>query len=296
MSAPEAPAAVEDVLVGTEVFVRFAGLVAVAGVDITVAEGEIVALIGPNGAGKTTLLNALSGVVPMTGEVTVGGVRPRSLHPRALAKLGLARSFQAPQLIEHESALENVLCGAYLRAGYGAIDQLVLRHRARRRERELTVEARSYLDQAGLSGEEMETQVSSLPHGARKRVDIVRALMSRPRVLLMDEPTSGMAEEERVIVQQLATDIRTVHGTTILMVEHHMEVVRAIADRAVALHLGKVLKHGAVDDVLGSAEMVSVSLGRDLVEEVAAELEAEHEHETDHEADHETVSDARKAV
>lgn len=269
-----APRAVEEtavapsgeILQATGVSVSFGGLRAVVDVDLSVKYGEVVAVIGPNGAGKTTLLNAISGLVSMTGALLIEGRQPRAIRPRILAGLGLARSFQAPQLIEQENAIENVACGAHLRAGYTSWDQVFRRRRVYRRERILVEEARSLLLQAGLSESEINRPVSSLTHGTRKRVDIARALMSHPKLLLMDEPTSGMGTEERELVEEMVRTIQRNLGAAILMVEHHMDVVRSIADRAIAMQTGSVLKVGSVRDVLESEEFVIASLGRAAAE------------------------------
>jgi ABC-type branched-subunit amino acid transport system ATPase component len=261
MSAPNATG-VPHVLDATNLAVSFGGLRAVVGIDIHVAEGEIVAIVGPNGAGKTTVLNAISGFVPMTGDVSVRGRRPRTVHPRALAQLGLGRSFQTPQLIESESAVTNVMCGAHARSGYASWEQVFRLIKVHRRERVLAEEAREYLRQAHIADRDMDRPVTHLTHGMRKRIDIARALMARPTLLLMDEPTAGMGAEERAIVEEMAKGIRRDLGTAILMVEHHMDVVRAMADRVVAMHTGSVLKAGAPDEVLESDEFVVASLGR----------------------------------
>jgi ABC-type branched-subunit amino acid transport system ATPase component len=253
-------------LEATDIQVNFGGLRAVDGVDVRVAQGEIVAIVGPNGAGKTTVLNAISGFVPMTGSVAVHGEHPRTIHPRALATLGLARSFQTPQLIEQEDAIQNVACGAHLRAGYTSWDQVFRRMRVQRRERELRDEARSYLEHAHIAEADMTRPVGQLTHGMRKRVDMARALMSRPRLLVMDEPTAGMGAEERSIVEDMAQAIRSDSGAAVLMVEHHMDVVRAIADRVIAMQTGTVLKVGTPEEVLESDEFVVASLGRAAAE------------------------------
>jgi ABC-type branched-subunit amino acid transport system ATPase component len=254
------------VLSASSLVVNFGGLRAVAGVDLHVAEGEIVAIVGPNGAGKTTVLNAVSGFVPMSGQVAIRGVRPRTVHPRALARLGLARSFQTPQLIESESAVTNVVCGAHMRAGYAAWEQVFRVFKVQRREKALAEEARDFLRQAHIPERDQDRPVTQLTHGMRKRIDIARALMARPILLLMDEPTAGMGSEERAAVEQMTKVIRQELGTAILMVEHHMDVVRAIADRVVAMQTGTLLKVGTPDEVLESDEFVVASLGRNAAE------------------------------
>jgi ABC-type branched-subunit amino acid transport system ATPase component len=255
-----------SVLAATDVSVSFGGLRAVTGVDIAVERREVVAVIGPNGAGKTTLLNAISGLVPMTGELAIDGVRPKAVKPQVLARLGLGRSFQSPQLIEHENAIENVVCGAHLRSGYNSAEQIFRRRQVYRRERLLAEEARDLLAQMGLGSSELNRPVVQLTHGTRKRVDIARALMARPKLLLMDEPTSGMGGEERRLIKDLVQSIRGTMDTAVLMVEHHMDVVRAVCDRAVAMQTGSVLMAGPVAAVLESDTFVVASLGRSVAE------------------------------
>jgi branched-chain amino acid transport system ATP-binding protein len=255
-----------DILKATGVSVTFGGLRALTDVDIAAGHQQIVAVIGPNGAGKTTLLNAISGIVPMSGELFIEGRRPSAIQPRVLARLGLARSFQAPHLIESQHAVENVVGGAYLRAGYGSAAQVFRRWHVRLRERQLEEEARELLAQVGIQGREMGKPVAQLTHGTRKRVDIARALMSRPKVVLMDEPTSGMGTGERQIVTETMDWIRRDLGAAIIMVEHHMDVVRATADKAVALQAGAMLMTGAVDDVLQSDGFIVASIGQAAAE------------------------------
>jgi branched-chain amino acid transport system ATP-binding protein len=257
---------ISALLQASDVHVAYGKVEAVRAVSLDVFENEIVTIIGANGAGKTTLLNAISGLVPMSGDLVVAGHRPKAVQPQILARLGLARSFQAPQLIEQENAIENVVCGAHLRSGYGSVDQIFRRQRVYRRERELAGEARELLSQVGLLSSEIEGPVAQLTHGTRKRIDIARALMARPKLLVMDEPTSGMGLEERHLVEEMVRSIRRHLGAAILMVEHHMDVVRAVADKAVAMQTGSVLMVGGVSDVLGSDEFVIASLGRAAAE------------------------------
>ena len=250
------------VLTARDVCVRFGGLLAVEDVTVSVGEREIVSVVGPNGAGKTTLLNAISGLVPMTGAIEVGGSATRAGDAKLLARLGLARSFQSPQLIEHENAIENVLLGAHLRAGYASWAQVFRRRHVLNRERDLVREATELLAEAELSGHDVLRPVVHLTHGMRKRIDIARAMMSRPRILLMDEPTAGMGAEERTVVEQMMLRTRDTLGTSILTVEHHMDVVRRVADRVVAMKTGAILRVGTPLEVLVSEEFMVAAVGR----------------------------------
>lgn len=248
-------------LEASAVSVHFGGLRALDRVSFTVDAGETVALVGPNGAGKTTLLNAASGFVAMDGSITVAGTMIRGLRPHLTASLRVGRSFQSPQLLEAEDAVENALCGGHLRAGYLGIQQILSPRRVARRERSLADEARALLVSAGLTHREVTRPAGQLTHGARKRVDIVRAIMSDPQLVLLDEPTAGMGSEERAQVEEFIANIRKRPGVAVVMVEHHMEVVRRVADRVIAMHMGAVLADGRTAEVLGSEEFITASLG-----------------------------------
>jgi branched-chain amino acid transport system ATP-binding protein len=255
-----------SVLTAQGISVRFGGLVAVREVSLELAAAEIVSVVGPNGAGKTTLLNAISGLVPMTGVLSVDGAVIASGDAKRVARAGVARSFQSPHLIEHDSALENVLLGAHLRAGHAPWEQVLRRWRTNGIERQLRDEASDLLAEAELGGHDVVRPVSELTHGMRKRVDIVRALMSRPRILLMDEPTAGMGSAERDVIERLMRHARDAHATTVLTVEHHMDVVRRTADRVVAMQTGAVLRSGSVLEVLQSEEFMAATVGRTATE------------------------------
>lgn len=246
--------------------VLFGGLSALDGVDLRVARGASVGIVGPNGAGKTTLLNALMGIVPASGEVWFEGSRVSRLRPEMVARLGVARSFQMPQLIETETAVDNVLCGAHRLVGYTPFDQLFRRRRARRSERQYVERAIKLLKAAGL-GHALDVPVASSPHGVRKRIDIVRALMEAPSVLVLDEPTSGLGITEREIVKQLINDARRDQNVTLLFVEHHMDVVRTVADRVVGLRSGALLVDESIDTVFDSVEFRETMTGTDSARE-----------------------------
>jgi len=242
--------------------VVFGGLAALNGVDLRVSAGKSVGIVGPNGAGKTTLLNALMRIVPARGEVWLAGQRITELSPALLAGLGVARSFQAPQLIETETAVENVLCGAHRLVGYTPLDQLFRRRKARRNERPFVERSIRLLKAAG-RGPTLNAPVAGFPHSVRKRIDIVRALMEEPSLLVLDEPTSGLGPAEREIVKELIRDARRDHNVTILFVEHHMDVVRAVADRVVGLRSGMVAVDEPIETVFDSAAFRQMMVGSD---------------------------------
>jgi ABC-type branched-subunit amino acid transport system ATPase component len=243
------------------VSVDFGGIHALTDVSVAIMPRQVVAVVGPNGAGKTTLLNALCGLIPMTGTIAIHGKVVQSVNARSLAQKGLARSFQHPQLIEDETALENVLCGAHLRSAVG-LGGTFHRRRSQRDREALKRQARDLLRRAQLSSGELARPVSELPHGARKRIDIVRAFMREPSILIMDEPTSGMGASERGAVQDLVSWARQDGNLAVLLVEHHFDVVREMAERVVVLEAGGVLLAGELDEVFTSEIFLAASVGK----------------------------------
>jgi branched-chain amino acid transport system ATP-binding protein len=235
-----------------ELRVRFGGLAALAGVNLTVGHHDLVAIIGPNGAGKSTTLNAISQLIRSSGEITFNGRRIDGLPAWKVAAAGIGRSFQDPPLIDHYTVLENVLCGAHVRLRYGMLAQVAWRRSVRRHEEGMTRRAMTLLEFVGLAGEARK-EAGSLSFGGRKLVDIVRAMVSGPRLLLLDEPSSGLDEQERGALRSVLLALREEKRVGILCVEHHMDLVRAVATSVIALQAGEVLMKGAPFEVLDSA-------------------------------------------
>jgi branched-chain amino acid transport system ATP-binding protein len=242
--------------------VRFGGLRALSEISVDIYRSEVVAIVGPNGAGKTTLLNAISGLLgdSVSGEVTLSGKSVLHSHPGAIAAAGVARSFQNPTLIESETVLQNILLGAHLRLRYRMVDQIVRRWTVAAREREAAQLAITVLEFAGLA-RVIDRPVAGLPYGSRKIIDIARTLMSSPKLLLLDEPTSGLDVHERELVQNLLMELRKSTELAILVVEHHMDIVRATADRVIGLQAGAVLAVGTAVEVLDSEAFRSSVVG-----------------------------------
>jgi ABC-type branched-subunit amino acid transport system ATPase component len=241
--------------------VAFGGLHALTDVRASVTADHIVAVIGPNGAGKTTLLNAICGLVPKAqGEVRHYGKDLTSAHPTAIARAGVGRSFQDPRLIDSLSVLENVLCGAHATIGYSLADQVFRRRKVSKREGKARAEATELLDLFGLV-HLADVEAGRLAYGPRKMVDIVRATISRPSVLLLDEPSSGLDRAERA---RIGTMMQMIHGEfhiPMIVVEHHMDLVRAVTHRVLALTSGAVAMEGPTDYVLDSAEFRATMMG-----------------------------------
>jgi ABC-type branched-subunit amino acid transport system ATPase component len=236
-----------------DVVVQFGGVVALSGVSFTVRQHELVAVIGPNGSGKSTMLNAISGLVSgnAEGEIVIRGEQMLGRAPVAIARAGVGRSLQSPVLIDSATAIENVMLGEHVRLPYSLFDQMFRRRRVRRYEREARRRAQIALDFMGL-GHIAEHRVASLAYGTRKLIDIARAIVAGPDLLLLDEPTSGLDGSEQSAVGHMLRELHGATGVTILVVEHHMDVVRRIADRVVALESGQVLTIGTPAEVLAS--------------------------------------------
>jgi ABC-type branched-subunit amino acid transport system ATPase component len=241
----------------------FGGLQAVQGVDLTVAQGEIVGLIGPNGSGKTTLFNLITGLLPASGgRVLFGGRDVLGLAPHAITRLGLARTFQNQRLFNQMTLLENVLVGRHCRTRAG-LASAILALPAGKAERARSVQRA--MDLLGLFGERLVPRANNLAHSLsyanRRRLEIARALATEPHLLLLDEPAAGMNPTE---TRELMSDILRIRerGVTILLIEHDLKLVRGVCDRVVALDHGVKLTEGSFDAVRGHPQVVEAYLGR----------------------------------
>ena len=229
---------------------RFGGIVANRGISFDVAPGELVGVIGPNGAGKSTLFEIITGFYrPDEGEVRLDGARLTGLSPDVVCRRGVARTFQKLRPFQGLSVLDNVMVGALTRTKD-------VRH-ARERAREL-------VGKVGLA-EKVEAHARTLSTGQRKRLELARALATEPRVLLLDEVTGGV--DQRTI-PELVRLVRELHagGLTLLVIEHNMRVLTAVAQRIVALHLGEVIADGPPDVVARDRRVVEAYLGQAYVQ------------------------------
>lgn len=260
----------EDLLAVSKLNVRFGGVQALADVSFTIRQHDVLAVVGPNGAGKSTLLNSISGLLrdSATGEIGLAGQSMLGKSPASIAALGFGRSFQNPPLIEAETVLENVLSGAHIKLRYGLSDQLVRRRKVERMERQSVEQALAVLEFMGLGDSKMR-KVSGLPYGTRKLVDIARAISSGPQLLLLDEPTSGLDAGEQEAVAHLISQLHAQTPVTILIVEHHMDVVRTVANRVLGLQSGAVLVEGTPAEVLDSVSFRTAIVGGRDADEVA---------------------------
>ena len=240
--------------------VRFGGVTAIEDLTFEVTEGEVLALIGPNGAGKTSAFNAITGyLAPSGGEIVFAGVRLNGLKPHVIAKLGLVRTFQKTSVFGGRSALENILIGLHLRATQQPLAILCGLPSVAREERKLEQQAREILAFAGL-GARADELGSALPYGEQRLLEIAIALAAKPKLLLLDEPVSGMnAVETQSFMAKLA-EIRAL-GITVLLVEHDMKMVMGVSDRIVCLSQGRVIASGTPAQIRRNPEVIRAYLG-----------------------------------
>jgi len=258
---PEIGAHAVSMLAVESLCIAFGGIRAVADVGFEVGEGELCALIGPNGAGKSTVLNAVSGLVrPDAGRVLFAGRDLTRTPAHRIAALGLARTFQNIALFDHASVIENVLVGRHRHRRSGVVADLLGLPAVKRAERDERDRARAALDSLGL-GPQAERMVAELPWGLRKRVELARALASEPRLLLLDEPSAGLSDEERADMATAIERIRATGGPAMLLVEHDMGMVSRLADRAIALDRGRVIAQGPPQAVRKDPAVIEAWLG-----------------------------------
>ena len=241
--------------------VRFGGVVAVNKVSFDVRRGEVFTMIGPNGAGKTTVFNLISRIYdPSEGEILFEGQRISDLPPHRIAELGIARTFQNIELFENASVLQNLLIGHHVHQSSGFIANLFFLPSARRAEREARLQAERVIDLLDLQ-HHRESLVHGLPYGVRKVVEVARALCMGPKLLLLDEPSSGLNVEETEDMAWWIRDIRNELGITVLMVEHDMSLVSRVSDRVLAINQGEVLALGTPAEVQSHPGVIEAYLG-----------------------------------
>ncbi|MBN1887150.1 MAG: ABC transporter ATP-binding protein [Thermoflexales bacterium] len=238
----------------------FGGLMAVFDISFHVKAGEIVAIIGPNGAGKTTLFNLISGVFPPTeGTIAFNGQPLNGLKPHAVARLGLARTFQNVQLFSNMSVLENVMVGCHTRASYGLLNAALRLPRARREEKMIRQLALEHLARVGLESKAGEN-AANLPFGQQRLLEIARALATQPRLLLFDEVGSGLNRPEKDDLDRLICSIRD-DGVTVLLVEHDVQFVMGISDRIIVLDYGQKIAEGTPAEIQSNERVIAAYLG-----------------------------------
>ena len=244
------------------VTIRFGGLTAVSDFNLAIQPHELVGLIGPNGAGKTTVFNMLTGVYkPTEGEIFVGGVSTRECKPYQITALGVARTFQNIRLFKELSVLDNVKIGGHIHYKYSGSAAVLQTNHFHDAEEAAEHDAFELLKIFGLENR-AEYYAKNLPYGDQRRLEIARALASKPKLLLLDEPAAGLNDSETLALVQTIRDIHERFGIAILVIEHNMDLMMDLCkERIMVLNFGKTIFEGTAEAVRGDAAVIEAYLG-----------------------------------
>lgn len=250
---------IENVLKLTDMTIEFGGLKAIDGLNLDVNSKEIVAIIGPNGAGKTTAFNCITGIyTPTSGNIEYFGKSILGKEPADLTKMGIARTFQNIRLFKELTVFENVLIAMHLRYNDNIFTSTFRLNYMQ--ELEMREETKKLLDSQDLYKYRNDI-ASSLPYGMQRRLEIARALATRPTLLLLDEPAAGMNPQETMELTAYIKKIRDQFGLTILLIEHHMDLVMDISDRIYVIDFGKLIANGTAEEVQNNPKVIEAYLG-----------------------------------
>ena len=241
--------------------VAFGGVKALNDVSFGVDKGEIFTIIGPNGAGKSTLFNVISRIYePSKGEIYFENQNISKTKPHNISKLGIARTFQNLELFENATVLQNLLLGRHIYKRTNILSEVFFTPSALKQEHEYRLKVEEVIDFLDLQ-HYRDTLINGLPYGVRKNVELARALCTDPKLLLLDEPSSGLTNEETIDLGFWIKDIQSLLGITIIMIEHDMSFVNKVSDRILALNYGKILASGLPDEIKNNTDVKQAYMG-----------------------------------
>ena len=243
---------------------HFGGVRAIDNFDLRVMPRDIYGLIGPNGAGKTTIFNTITGIYQAdAGQILFEGKDITKIRPHEAAAIGIARTFQNIRLFGNLSVKMNVIIACNIRGGYTMVEALLRLPRYRKVSKETEERAMRFLDSVGLT-DKADDIASSLPYGHQRKLEIARAMATNPKLLLLDEPAAGMNEEESLDLVDFVKKLHRDNPITILMIEHHMDVVSRLCEQCTVLDFGKTLAQGTVEEVKQNEAVIAAYLGGEL--------------------------------